>query len=168
MTVVADGIREADVDNPKGYFEDERVKDLEHMSDKTWVADARGHVLKVISFLLKDLPKSNAYDIVFMRRDLDEILASQNKMIAHRGAEDTTNDETMKELYRSDIARARVLVQRNPQFRMLEVRYTDVINDAKGVASEVNAFLGGHLDEQKMCAVVDPNLYRNRAPSTSA
>ena len=99
LEVLIDGIREPDVDNPKGYFEDERVKDLEKMIDKSWVKDARGKVLKVISFLLKDLPAENAYRIVFMRRDLDEIMVSQNKMIAHREAEDSTDDETMKELY---------------------------------------------------------------------
>jgi hypothetical protein len=163
LQVLADGIREADVDNPNGYFEDERVKDLENMEDKAWVAEGRGKVLKVISFLLKDLPTTNAYRIIFMRRDLDEILASQNKMIAHRGAADTTEDEAMKALYRSDIARARVLRQRSPAFEMLEIHYTDVIHRPEVVAKQVNVFLGGQLNEEAMATVVDPNLYRNRS-----
>lgn len=163
LDVLADGIRIADEDNPKGYFEDERVKDLEGMEDKSWVAEARGKVLKVISFLLKDLPEGNTYLVIFMRRNLDEIITSQNKMIAHRGAKDTTDDEAMKGLYRSDIARARVLSQRNRQFRMLEVHYTDVINDPVSVATRVNGFLGGNLNEEAMATVVDPSLYRNRS-----
>ena len=167
LEVMADGIREADIDNPKGYFEDERVKDLETMSDKSWIQNARGKVLKVISFLLKDLPNTNRYRIVFMRRDLDEILASQNKMIEHRGADDSTDDAVMKELYRSDIARARVLHQRSRNIEMLEVKYTTVIHDPSTVAKEVNRFLGGTLDESAMAAVVDPTLYRNRQTSTS-
>ena len=165
LEVLADGIREADIDNPKGYFEDERVKDLESMTDKSWIQKARGKVLKVISFLLKDLPKDNRYCIIFMRRDLDEILASQNKMIEHRGSEDSTDDSVMKELYRSDIARARVLHQRTSNIRMLEVKYTKVINDPISVASTVNQFLRGVLDETAMAAVVDPSLYRNRSTS---
>ena len=163
LEVLIDGIREPDVDNPKGYFEDERVKDLEKMTDKSWVKDARGKVLKVISFLLKDLPAENAYRIVFMRRDLDEIMVSQNKMIAHREAEDSTDDETMKELYRSDIARARVLKQRNRHIDMIEVHYRDVIKDPSAVASRVNAFTGGHLDVAAMVKVVDAKLYRNKS-----
>ena len=163
LNVMADGIREADVDNPKGYFEDERVKDLESMTDKSWIRNARGKVLKVISFLLKDLPKDNRYRIIFMRRDLDEILASQNKMIEHRGADDSTDDAIMKELYRSDIARARVLHQRSNNIHMLEVKYTTVITDPVSVATQVNQFLGGALDERAMSAVVDPSLYRNRS-----
>lgn len=167
LEVMADGIREADIDNPKGYFEDERVKDLESMTDKSWIQKGRGKVLKVISFLLKDLPKDNRYCIVFMRRDLDEILASQNKMIEHRGADDSTDDSVMKELYRSDIARARVLHQRTATIRMVEVKYTNVINDPISVASTVNEFLGGSLDETAMAAVVDPSLYRNRSTSSA-
>jgi hypothetical protein len=163
LEIMTDGIRESDVDNPKGYFEDERVKDLENMEDKTWLAEARGKVLKVISFLLKDLPPAHAYRIVFMRRDLDEIMASQNKMITHRGATDTTDDESMKELYRSDIARARVLAQRHSNMHLLEIHYCTVIRNPAEVAAEVNAFVGGQLDEGAMARVVDPSLYRNKS-----
>ena len=163
LEIMADGVRTADVDNPKGYFEDERVKDLEKMDDKAWVAGARGKVLKVISFLLKDLPNTNAYRVIFMRRNLDEIMASQNKMIAHRGATDNTEDEAMKELYRSDIARARVLNQRNSHFNMVEIRYGDVVNNPMEVAVKINDFLGGRLDTTAMASVVDPELYRNRS-----
>ena len=162
LEVQVDGIRVADIDNPKGYFEDERVKDLEGMADKSWVSEARGKVLKVISFLLKDLPDDNAYRVIFMRRHLDEIMTSQNKMIAHRGATDTTDDETMKSLYRSDIARARVLAQQHNNFDMFEVHYKDVIGDPVAVAQRVNQFLGGTLNESAMAEVVDPKLYRNR------
>lgn len=162
MQPVTDELRVADVDNPKGYFEDERVKDLEHSTDKAWIREARGKVLKVISFLLKDLPEENAYQIIFMRRDLDEILASQNKMIVHRGASDTTDDESIKELYRNDIARARVLARRKPNVEMIEVKYRGTIEEPRETAAAVNAFLGGILDEQAMANTVDASLYRNK------
>ena len=74
LEIVTDGERVADVDNPKGYYELERVKDLETETDKSYVQDARGKVLKVISFLLKDLPDDNRYKVIFMRRHLDEVL----------------------------------------------------------------------------------------------
>ena len=97
--IMTDAIRAADVDNPKGYFEYERVKKLEEETDKAWVRQARGKVLKVISFLLKDLPDDNYYRVIFMRRHLDEVLASQNKMIQHRQSDDSTQDDALKTNY---------------------------------------------------------------------
>ena len=40
LEVVEDGQRTADIDNPKGYYEDERVKELAEMDDKSWLRDA--------------------------------------------------------------------------------------------------------------------------------
>ena len=85
LAVLTDEIRTADEDNPKGYFEDERVKDLEKNEDRSWLRDCRGKVIKIISFLLKDLPDDNRYKVIFMRRNIQEVLASQAKMLERRG-----------------------------------------------------------------------------------
>src|SRR6185295_15833711 len=68
LPVVTDGRRSADEDNPRGYYEDERVKDLYREGDKTWVRESRGKAIKVISFLLKSLPPDNNYKVLFMHR----------------------------------------------------------------------------------------------------
>ena len=164
LPIMTDQLREADVDNPKGYFEYERIKDLEKETDKSYVREGRGKVLKVISFLIKDLPEDNDYRVIFMRRELSEVLASQNKMIDRLGSEDTSaEDEAMKEAYRNDIVRTRLFCKKRPNFELIEVHYRATIEDARGTASVVNAFLGGHLDESAMRAAVDASLYRNRA-----
>ncbi len=166
LSVMSDGEREADIDNPKGYFEYERVKDLETETDKSYVREGRGKVLKVISFLIKDLPDDNDYDIIFMRRDLGEVLKSQAKMIDRLGTSDTdADDEAMKEAYRNDIVRTRLLCKKRPNMRLLEVHYKSTIEDADATAEKVNAFLGGRLDLAAMKAAVDGSLYRNRASS---
>src|SRR5262245_6505245 len=85
LTPYTDGERSADIDNPEGYYEFERVKDLERDPDKSWVRGARGKALKVISFLLRHLPGENRYRIVYMRRHLDEVLKSQDKMLDRLG-----------------------------------------------------------------------------------
>jgi len=162
LAVQIDGIREADVDNPKGYYEDERVKDLETMEDKSWLKEARGKVLKVISFLLKDLPEDNHYKVVFMRRNLEEIMASQNKMINRLGSEDSTDDEQMLEVYRSHIATVRIMGRKLKNMDVIEVRYDETISDPATTAATVNDFLGGQLDTAAMRSVVDGSLYRNR------
>ena len=81
---VTDELRTADEDNPKGYYEFERVKAMDQ-GDTSWVVGARGKVVKVISALLKHLPPGEQYRVVFVRRNMPEILASQRKMLIHRG-----------------------------------------------------------------------------------
>jgi len=166
MQIMTDSERVADIDNPKGYFEYERIKDLEKETDKSYVREGRGKVLKVISFLIKDLPGDNDYRVIFMRRDLDEVLASQNKMIQRLGTEDSTAaEEAMREAYRNDIVRTRLLCKKRPNFELIEVSYKSTIEDPAATARSVNAFVGGHLDEAAMRNAVDSSLYRNRGKS---
>src|SRR5690606_31120976 len=138
IPIMTDAVRTADVDNPKGYFEYERVKDLEKETDRSWVREARGKALKVISWLLKDLPDDNAYEIIFMRRDIDEVLASQNKMLAHRGEADGTDDAVMAEAYRNHLAAVRIMARKKPNWRMIEIRYDESVRDPASVARQVN------------------------------
>jgi len=166
IPIMTDGERTADVDNPKGYFEHERIKDLEKETDKSYVREGRGKALKVISFLIKDLPDDNDYRVIFMRRDLDEVLASQGKMIDRLGASDTdAADEVMKEAYRNDIVRTRLLCRKLAHFELIEIAYREAIQDPVSAARKVNAFLNGALDERAMAAAVDASLYRNRQRS---
>jgi hypothetical protein len=166
MQIMTDSERVADIDNPKGYFEYERVKDLEKETDKSYVHEGRGKVLKVISFLIKDLPDDNDYRVIFMRRDLDEVIASQNKMIQRLGTDDSTAaEEAMKEAYRNDIVRTRLLCKNRPNFELIEISYKNTVEDSEATARSVNAFVGGHLDEAAMRAAVDGSLYRNRGKS---
>jgi hypothetical protein len=164
LTVMTDSQRTADVDNPKGYFEFERIKDLEKETDKSYVRQARGKALKVISFLIKDLPDDNDYRVIFMRRDLDEVLTSQNKMIQRLETDDASASHgAMKEAYRNDIVRTRLLCKKRPNFELIEVNYSAAVENPAATARAVNAFLGGGLDESAMRSAVDESLYRNRA-----
>ena len=164
VAIMTDSIRTADVDNPKGYYEYERVKELEKETDKSYIREGRGKALKVISFLLKELPDDNFYRIVFMRRDLGEVISSQNKMLGRRGENAITDDEMMAEAYRNHLASVRILVRKRPNFEILEVRYDAAVKQPKDAARAVNEFLGGALDEAAMVAAVDAELYRNRRP----
>ncbi len=163
VPILSDGEREADIDNPKGYYELERIKHLEQETDKSYLREGRGKALKAISFLIKDLPDENDYRVIFMRRDLDEVLKSQEKMIARLEQGDTTAaDEAMKEAYRNDIVRTRLYCKNHANFELIEVPYKRAVEDPAEVARTVNAFLGGRLDEAAMRGAVDASLYRNR------
>jgi hypothetical protein len=163
VAIWSDHQRGADIDNPKGYYELERIKNLEKETDKSYLREGRGKAVKAISFLIKDLPDDNDYRVIFMRRDLDEVIASQEKMIARLEQGDTSADpDTLKEAYRNDIVRTRLLCKKRPNFELIEVHYRAAIEDPPPACRRVNAFLGGHLDEAAMREAIDASLYRNR------
>jgi hypothetical protein len=162
LRVVTDGRRTADEDNPKGYFEDERVKDLHQAGDKTWLRESRGKVIKIISFLLKSLPDDNNYRVLFMHRNLPEIVASQNKMLARRGERNDTPDERAVALLEEQVRDARFFLRR-PQFEVLELNYRETLDEPRPSALRMAQFVGIPLDVDKMTEVVDVQLYRNRS-----
>ena len=163
LPTVEDGQRSADVDNPKGYFEDERVMNLAQEADKSWLREARGRAVKVISYLLKELPRSNNYKVILMERDISEVLASQSKMLSRRGEEDPIEDDRMAENYESLVWRVNYLLKRASHMDTLRLHYAEVVQDPEAAAHRIARFLGGSLDVEKMAAAVDPSLYRNRA-----
>ena len=163
LEITTDQVRAADEDNPRGYYEYERVKDLEKEADRSWVAQARGKVLKVISHLLRELPDENFYRVVFMRRDLLEVIASQNKMLERRGEENPIEDEKAADLFRKHMIHIKLFIEASPNFELLEVGYRDAIQDPEALAARVNGFLDKRLDTRKMAEAVDPELYRNRS-----
>jgi hypothetical protein len=168
LSVLTDGMRTADEDNPKGYYEVERVKDLARETDKGWLTEARGKGIKVISFLLKSLPSTFNYKVVFIRRDLEEVLASQRKMLARRSETEETAPERMRALFEDDLWRASYQLKRRPEFESIELHYSAVLARPLEEARRLSAFLGGGLDAEAMAAAVDPQLYRNRASRTTA
>ena len=162
LRMVTDGLRTADEDNPKGYYEDERVKDLYQPGDKTWLRESRGRVIKIISFLLKSLPDENNYKVLFMHRSLREIVASQNKMLARRGEKNDTSDDRAVALLEEQVRDARFFLRR-PQFEVLELNYRETLDSPRPLAVKMAGFVGEALDVEKMAQVVDVQLYRNRA-----
>jgi hypothetical protein len=162
LEVVTDQVRTADEDNPKGYYEDERVKDLAEMDDTAWVASARGKVIKVVSSLLQYLPSDNFYRVVFMRRHLTEVLASQAKMLDRRGEESQTDDTDMVKMYEAHLDKVEFQLRFRSHFEVVYVNYRDVLDDPVREATRMNEFFDGRLDLRKMVEVVDPDLYRNR------
>jgi hypothetical protein len=162
MELVVDNIRTADEDNPKGYYEDERVKDLAEMDDTTWLRGARGKVIKVVSSLLNYLPATNAYKVVFMRRNLHEVLASQTKMLERREEESHSEDDDLLTMYEAHLEKVQFQLRFRPNFEALYVDYAKVVADPSQEARRLADFVGGGLDAERMAAAVDGSLYRNR------
>jgi hypothetical protein len=165
LEIVTDGIREADDSNPEGYFELEQVLTLDKGADHSWLVAARGKAIKIISALLPHLPESNNYKVIFMHRDLQEVIASQNTMLARRGESldpASRKDDRMRELFEAHLAQVRNLLGRRACFDTLHVNYRDVVSHPRTEAERIASFLGRHLDVVRMAEAVNPSLHRNR------
>lgn len=161
VPVLTDRIRTADEDNPEGYYEFERVKQIEE--DKAWLPDAKGKVVKMIAALLKHLPPEYRYHVIFMRRDIEEVLASQREMLMRRGEPtDAVPDERMAELFGKHVAQVEAWLAEQPNFEILYVEYGEVLAEPLAQAKRVSQFLDCALDTEKMAEVVDLALYRQR------
>lgn len=162
LAVLTDGERTADDDNPNGYYEFEAVKQTRE--DASWLENSDGKAVKMIYRLLYDLPTDRSYRVLFMTRELDEVLASQRVMLRRQGVtEDAVSDEQMAALFRADLAKFRRWVAAQPHIELIDVNYNQVQQDPAAQARRINDFLGGILDESAMAQVVDEALYRNRA-----
>ncbi len=159
---VVDNLREADEDNPNGYFEIEDVKALKDGQSK-WMYNARGKVVKVISYLLEFLPKDLTYDVIFMERDIGEVLASQKKMLARRNETSAISDEEMEKQYRGHLKAVKYWLPRQPNFRVMYVKYDEMVKSPETLVPAIVKFLEIPLNEEAMKAVPNPSLYRNRA-----
>ena len=166
LPILTDNLRTADADNPKGYYEFEPVKKMRE--DVSWMPEAVGKVVKIISFLLTTLPPEFQYKVVFVRRAIPEVLSSQQKMMDRRGETNKVDDGKMTDLYEKHLTQIKKWLAEQKNIDVLYVDHQDAMANPVAVAKRVNAFLGGHLDEAKMAGVVDNSLYRNRvedAPS---
>lgn len=157
-----DHIRTPDDDNPKGYYEFERVKKLPE-GDTAWLPDAEGKAVKVISALLEHLPEEYSYRVLFMQRKMEEILASQKQMLIRSGQPtDKVGDEQLAEMYEKHLAKVNGWLAAQANFSVLYLDYNQMLVDPEKNAAQVNEFLGGVLETRDMARIVDVNLYRQR------
>jgi Sulfotransferase domain len=162
MTILTDNKRTADIDNPEGYHEYELVKDLVK-GNYSWLSKARGKGVKVISTLLPYLPIQHHYRIIFMRRDMAEILASQKKMIINRGEDPDKIPETqMTQIFEKNIHQVEEWINSHPNVTKIDISYNQLLREPESLVYQVSQFVGGDLDVNKMLNVINPNLYRQR------
>lgn len=162
VSSVMDDHRPADEHNKKGYFEDSRAKSLKRDTD--WLSEVRGRAVKIVAQLLGQLPtgKGKHYCVIFMERSLDEVLASQRDMLAAKGKSGAgLPDDILRHTFITQLrqVKKRLSLKRIPT---LFVQHQDCIRNPAVVASRINKFLGGNLDEAAMAGVVDPALYRHK------
>jgi hypothetical protein len=165
LSILSDGERRADIDNPRGYLEWEHIKQLPN--DPGCIALAEGKAVKVISQLLLSLPPEHEYRVVFMQRPLAEVMTSQEEMLRRRGTFDPKVDSAaVMKAFQNHLFEVNAWLNGKPNLKVMRVQYHEVLRAPKGISERVAHFLGAHLDVEAMVRQVDQTLYRQRAKST--
>jgi len=161
MEVLADHVRRPDKNNPRGYYEFEKVKRLKE--DNSWLAEARGKAVKIISMLLYDLPPGYKYKIIFMTRNMDEILTSQQDMLEQRNIRDTGPDDAeMRVCFANHMTRLKRWLPRAGDKDVFYCDYNELLIRPAPIAEKIVRFLNVDLDSDCMVRIVDRSLYRHR------
>ncbi len=161
MKVVTDNIRKANEDNPHGYYEYERVKEIKE--DTGWLKETRGKVFKMVSQLLYDLPSDENYKVIFMKRKMNEILVSQSKMLERMGSsKDGTSDVKMGEFFNKHLSKIKNWIEGRKYIDVLYIDYNDLLTNPDEHIKTLNRFLNNKLNEEKSAKVIDKSLHRNK------
>lgn len=162
LPLLTDQKRKPDKNNPKGYYEYERVKRLQ--KDASWLKQAQGKAVKIISHLLKYLPPKYHYQIIFMKRNLKEIIASQRKMLARAGKiSHPQEDEKLILLFQKHLKEINSWLKKQPNIDYLEINYNLLIKNPLPQLKKLIRFLNLNTSPQKLTSTIDPSLYRQRS-----
>jgi len=163
MPVLTDQKRQADKDNPRGYYEHETIKKMG--ADAGWLQNSRGKAVKIIAQLLPSLRQGEHYRVIFMERPLKSVIASQNKMLQRLDKDGARlSEQRLAETYHKQLEKVRrVLREHKDQLHILSISYLDALEKPQQTAARINHFLGGKLDEQAMASTIDPELQHHTA-----
>jgi hypothetical protein len=161
LPVLTDEVRKADEDNRHGYLEFEAVKRTK--TDPSWLSQASGKAVKMVYRLLYDLPADRRYHVVFMRRNMEEVLASQRAMLVRQGKDAANADAAMRHLFQRDLEKVAKWLSERTNFSTLYVDYTKLVLDPRAHLDRINEFLDNRLDVAAMASAVDVTQYRNRS-----
>ncbi len=162
IPLLTDGLRTADEDNPKGYYEYEPVKSLAK-SNFSWLPDAQGKAVKIISSLLMKLPETYCYKTIFMKRDIQEVLASQKRMLIRRNEPtDKITDQELTILFEKHLTKTYAWMEHHPKMTFTTVAYSSLMKDPEPQLEKICRLLDQKLDLSSMIDVIDPSLYRQR------
>lgn len=160
VALVVDGVRGADADNPRGYFECEAVKRL--ATNAECLTTAPGRAIKIVSALVRHLPTTHDYRVLWMQRPLTEVLASQAAMLARRAQPAATDDDRLAEFFAQHLRTLEGWLAAQPNLRVLPVEYHALLRTPAEQLERIAVFLERPLDAARATAVVDPQLYRQR------
>ena len=160
LPVLCDQVRAADEHNPRGYLEYEKVRRL--ATDNSWLTEAEGKAIKVVSQLLYHLPPQFEYRVIFMRRDLTEVLRSQERMLVSLNVTSDIEQQALREHFTRHLEALDLWLRSQANTQVFPCNYSRMIADTALLAGSISAFLQIPLDPEKMASAIDPTLYHQR------
>jgi predicted AlkP superfamily phosphohydrolase/phosphomutase/tetratricopeptide (TPR) repeat protein len=157
IEIFTDSVRTPDENNPKGYLEHNIVKTIKN--NKTWLPQAEGKAVKIIAQLLQYLPAGYKYKIIFMLRDMNEVLTSQQKML---GKNQDVLPLHLAGAFQKTLDQVKTWSSQQVNVDLLYLNYSDVIDNPDEAAENINTFLKMQLDTENMASSILPELYRNK------
>ncbi|OIQ30100.1 MAG: hypothetical protein BM564_03850 [Bacteroidetes bacterium MedPE-SWsnd-G2] len=157
LEVLTDNQRKSDDSNPKGYFEYEPVMSIH--KDNSWVELAKNKSVKVVAPLLKHLPSEYRYKVIFMNRDITEVIKSQQKMI---GRDTETLPVKLFDAFQKQLQVVDTWKEKEPGVEMMYVNYKDVLENPNDLVNQISDFISVDMDQEAMISSVDKSLYRNK------
>ncbi len=162
IPILTDHQRKPDEDNPRGYFELEKVKQLP--TDPSVLDGSPGHAVKVIHLLIPHLPEDRPYRVLFLERDPAEVLRSQQIMLTRTGSSlSTLAPDRLTAIFTAQLTLTQAWLAARPAIQVLRVSHAQLLSDPATAAREIAHFLGAPLNLSAMTSAVDPTLYRNRS-----
>ncbi len=166
VPIVTDELRRADTDNPNGYYELETVKEMS-AGKVDWLSNASGKAVKIISSLLEYVPPAYSYKIIFMEREIQEILASQRKMLERRNEKSDVDDAQIAAQFRKHLSLVKPWLARQPNMEVLYISYNSLMSNPEPSCRRVMDFIACEsFYLERMLSVPNGELYRNRAPGS--
>jgi hypothetical protein len=162
---MTDNIRVADVDNPRGYYEWEAIKQIAKKPELLDDESIQGKAIKCISMLLPLLPTKHQYKVIFMMRPIAEVMASQQAMTSRLGTKGASPDRDQLErglrAHREEIRR---WGRTAPDVEWLEIDYPELVREPEPEIAKLIKFLGQERlpNKKTMCDVIDPALHRRK------
>ncbi|QMI49032.1 sulfotransferase [Burkholderia sp. MBR-1] len=162
---LTDHIREGNSRNPHGYFEWEPIK--ERHGYVNWIDSAAGKAVKAVSRFVRHLPATRCYSILFLHRDLDEIVRSQRDMALHLSdaSWDDAAADKLKDVYRRHVDETLAWTDARPNMRLHTLHYESMLAAPTQEIDRIRAFLAPRrLDMARMLTAVDPTLNHAASP----
>jgi hypothetical protein len=166
IATVTDGLRQPDEDNPRGYFEDARVKSLAR--DASWLSQAAGCAVKILIPLIRSVPATISASILWVHRDMEEVLNSQAAMLQRQAAAPAMDRALLAAAFQRQTAETRSHLAAIRSFRVKELAHRSLIHNPAATAAEIAQFLAVPVDSGAMASCVDPSLYRQRRTAEPA
>ncbi len=157
LPTFTDGKRTPDESNQKGYYEHDQVAGLMNQTDTTWLHQAKGHSLKVVAPLLSKLPKELKYRVLFMERNIQDVLQSQSTMLTRLGKKSGTGN--IEKAYHQQVEAAKTWLH-DQNIPAISIPFEDLVHTPAPLLQNISTFLGLPHPSEAMEQAINPQMHR--------